>query len=376
MSINLSEYKGSKKKKSSGFDIQEILNKDISFGSKFSDKKKEQFYKQLAILLKSKIDFEESLNILSEHFKKKTDKEYIQKIRDSLIKGRSFFESISDLGIFTPYEIYSIKIGEETKRLEVVLDELQKYFDKKIKMKRQIVSVMTYPIFVLVVTFGVLYFMLNNVVPMFGSIFNQFGEELPDITKKIIYLSDNFSTIIQVFLFVVISIVLSHHFLKNKDVYKRVTTKVLLKIPFWGNFVKKIYLSRLTQSLSLMLASKTPLINALELAEEMINFYPLTISLPQVRSDIMKGEPLYKSFEKHAIYDHKIVSMVKVAEQINTLDEAFDNITEQYNEEIEHNAKMIGVVLEPIIITVIGTIVGVIMIAMYSPIFNLSKVLG
>lgn len=382
MSYNLSEYtKNSKKKsniKSEGFidKLKDFMSKDVSLGAKFSDKKKEQFYKQLSLLLKSNVDFEDALHILKDHFKKEKDKKYIEDIRGLVVRGKGLHEAFSEVGIFSHYEVFSVQIGEETKRLNSVLDELHKYYDRKIKMKRQITSVMTYPIFVLIVTFGVLYFMLNNVVPMFGSIFNQFGEDLPDITKKIIYISDNFSTYLKVFFFLLFSFIVVHYYLRSNDKYRNYISRFIMKIPFFGNLVKKIYLARLTQSMSLMLASKTPLIKSLELAEKMVGFYPITSNLKEVREDILKGISLNESLSKFKIYDYRFVSMVKVAEQINTLDDAFVNITDQYNEEIDHSTKMIGVVMEPIIIIIIGSVVGVIMIAMYSPIFNLSKVLG
>lgn len=378
MNFDLTTYKNSTevKKQHSQNSIYTFFTKDISFSKRFSDKKKEQFYKQLTILLKSNIDFEESLNILTDHFKNKDDKELILSIKNQVIKGKNMHEAMQLTQQFSTYEYYSVKIGEETKRLDTVLFELQKYFDRKIKMKRQLVSVLTYPFFVLCVTFVVLYFMLNNVVPMFSAIFQQFGEELPAITKNIIYLSDHFSFYMKVSSTVLISILIFHYLNRKKIFYRSFLSNLILKTPFFGGLIKKIYLSRFTQSLNLLLSAKTPLITSLELTEKMIGFYPIEATLEPIRNDIMKGISLSNALGKHSIYDHKFVSMVKVAEQINELDFMFENITTQYNEEIEHQTKMIGVVMEPIIILIIGLVVGVIMISMYSPIFNLSKIMN
>lgn len=376
--MDLSTYKKkpSFKKSKSRNSITELFSKDISFGNKFSDKKKEQFYKQFSLLLKSNIDFEQSLDILRDQFKNKGDKDLILLIKNKVIKGKSLYEAMQETKQFSAYEYFSVKIGEESKNLEKVLLELQRYFDRKIKMKRQIVSVMTYPIFVLTVTFIVLYFMLNNVVPMFGAIFQQFGEELPSITKKIMMLSNNFPLFLKVFFTSVLCIGLFHYFNHKKAYYRNAFSKLVLKLPYFGDLTRKIYLSRFTQSLNLLLSSKTPLIISLELTEKMIGFYPIEISMGRIRADIIKGSSFNKALQKHKIFDHKLVSMVKVAEQINALDYMFENITNQYNEEIEHKTKMIGVVMEPVIILIIGFVVGVIMIAMYSPIFNLSNIMN
>jgi len=376
MGIDLSAYKQQEKPKGVKNEKTHFLNKEISFSTKFSDKKKERFYKELAILIQSGIDFKQALEILIGQYKNKKDQELITDIKLQVIQGKSLHEAMQQSKQFSPYEYYSIKIGEETRKLDKVLIELQKYFDRKIKMRRQLVSVFTYPVFVLAVTFGVLYFMMNNVVPMFSSVFKQFGADLPPLTQKVVALSQNFSTISGVFLLIVASVVGFHVLNKQKENYRDITSKIVLKMPFFGGLIRKIFISRFCQSLSLLLSAKTPLVISLELTQKMIDFYPIEASLTGVRLDIMKGSALGESLSNYAVYDHKLVSMVKVAEQINKLDEMFEKLTEQYNEEIEHQTKMIGVVLEPLIIMIIGVIVGVIMIAMYSPMFDLSKIIG
>jgi len=376
MGIDLSAYKQQGKPNKVKKESSNFLNKEISFSTKFSDKKKERFYKELAILIQSGIDFKQALEILIGQYKNKKDQELITKIKEQVIQGKSLHEAMQQSKQFSAYEYYSVKIGEETRKLDKVLIELQKYFDRKIKMHRQLVSVFTYPVFVLAVTFGVLYFMMNNVVPMFSSVFKQFGADLPPLTQKVVALSQNFSTISGVFVLIVASIVGFHMLNKQKDGYRNVTSKIILRLPFFGGLIRKIFISRFCQSLSLLLSAKTPLVISLELTQKMIDFYPIESSLVNVKADIMKGSALGESLSKYTVYDHKLVSMVKVAEQINKLDEMFEKLTEQYNEEIEYQTKMIGVVLEPLIIMIIGVIVGVIMIAMYSPMFDLSKIIG
>ncbi|WP_452223477.1 type II secretion system F family protein [Lacinutrix chionoecetis] len=353
-----------------------VFNREIQFSKGFSDKKKERFYKELAILIQSGIDFKQALEIIEEQYKSKTDKALISTIKKQVIQGKSLHEAMQNSRRFSAYEYYSVKIGEETRKLDRVLIELQKYFDRKIKMRRQLISVFTYPAFVLSVTFGVLYFMMNNVVPMFSSVFKQFGAELPPLTQRIIKISNNFSTISGVFIFSVIAIIAFHVLNKKKDWYRKFTSQIVLKTPFFGALIRKIYMSRLCQSLSLLLSAKTPLVISLDLTHKMIDFYPIEYSLNNVKADILKGLALGESLSKYRVYDYKFVSMIKVAEEINKLDTMFERLSEQYNEEIEHQTKMIGVILEPLIIIIIGLIVGVIMIAMYSPMFDLSKIIG
>ncbi|GEM58524.1 general secretion pathway protein GspF [Flavobacterium columnare NBRC 100251 = ATCC 23463] len=345
------------------------------FRKKFSDKKKENFYRELGLLLKSGVDFKKALEILSNQSTHKTEKEIITSVKTKVSQGRNIYESIKETNQFSPYEYYSIQIGEETRKLEDILHELQKYFNRKIQMKRQIVSVLTYPVIVLIVTFLVLYFMLNKVVPMFSSVFKQFGNELPKSTQLIISLSNHSGKIFSSFLFVVIILFITHYSFKKNNQYRAFTTGLTLRLPYFGNLIQKIYLSRFCQAMSLLITSRTTLINALSLTSKMISFYPIENSIETIKKDITKGASLSESLKKHPVFEAKMVSMIEVSEQVNQLDSMFEKLTEQYNEEVNHQTKMIGVILEPMLIIVIGVIVGIIMISMYAPMFDLSKII-
>lgn len=372
MSFDLSTYKAVKPEKK-----EFAINAgQFQFSKKLSDKKKEIFYRELGMLLKSGVDFKKALEILSHQSSNSFEKEIIIQIKDKVVEGRSIYESMLETNQFSPYEYYSIQIGEETRKLEEVLGELQKYFNRKIQMKRQIISVLTYPTIVMLVTVLVLYFMLNKVVPMFSSVFRQFGSELPKSTQIIIKLSNHSGTLFMLLFGAVIALVVMHYLLKEKDDYRAFTTKLILKIPYFGNLVRKIYISRFCQSMNLLITSKTTLINSLSLTAKMIGFYPIEVAITEIKEDITRGISLSDSLKKHPVFENKMVSMVEVAEQVNQLDTMFERLTEQYNEEISHQTKMIGVILEPMIIIVIGVIVGVIMISMYAPMFDLSKIIN
>ncbi|MGV7108113.1 type II secretion system F family protein [Flavobacterium sp. U410] len=373
MSLDLSTYKKTKQDSKKEFN----LNLDsFQFSKTFSDKEKEIFYRELGMLLKSGVDFKKALEIVSQQVTKKKEKELILTLKDKIVHGKSIYESMMESKQFSPYEYYSVQIGEETRKLEEVLTELQKYFNRKIQMRRQIVSVLTYPTIVMLVTVLVLYFMLNKVVPMFSSVFKQFGSELPKSTQYIIKLSNHSGTVFGVFFLMVIGLVVMHYFLKDKDKYRRFTTNLILRIPYFGKLIRKIYISRFCQSMNLLITSRTTLLTSLGLTSKMIGFYPIEKSIEQIKEDITRGSSLHESLRKHSIYENKLVSMVEVAEQINQLDTMFERLTEQYNEEINHQTKMIGVILEPMIIIVIGVIVGVIMVSMYAPMFDLSKIIN
>lgn len=371
MGVDLNKYKATKvKKDKSSVDIN--LG---SFSKKFSDKNKEVFYRELGMLLKAGVDFKKALEILSQQAKSKLEKNIILSIKDKVVVGKSICEAMISTQQFSPYEYYSIQIGEETRKLEEVLIELQKFFSRKIQMRRQIISVLTYPSIVMLVTISVLYFMLTKVVPMFSSVFRQFGSELPKSTQLIIKISNHSGALFLTLFVFIIGIIAFHFVNKTKDWYRKLVSKIILKIPYFGNLIRKIYVSRFCQSMNLLTSSKTSLITSLSLTSKMIGFYPIEKSIEQIKDDVTKGFSLSDSLKKHTVYEDKMVSMIEVAEQVNQLDVMFERLTEQYNEEINHQTKMIGVILEPLIIIFIGVIVGIIMISMYAPMFDLSKII-
>ncbi len=374
MKIDITEY--SKKDKKIRVQKQDRNSSlDLNFLYSFNDKKKEKLYKELKILLQSGVGLKKAIDIILLQTKKK-DRIVIATIQNEILKGKSLNFAMKKTGVFSTYEIYSVEIGEETKNLEHIFNELQLFFYRKIQIKRQIITVSAYPAFVILITILVLVFMLRSVVPMFAKVFKQFGGELPSLTRKIIYISDNSSFIMGFILAIIVIFTAIHLYFKKEDGYRSFTSNFTRKIPFFGNIINTIYLARYCQSMSLLLSSKKPLIDSLNLIEKMINYYPIESTISKITADIIKGKSLGNSMSKHNVYDTNLVSMIKVAEEVNQLDIMFNKLATQYSEDVEYKTKTIGVIMEPLIITIIGLIVGVIMIAMYLPMFDLSKILN
>ncbi len=352
-----------------------LFQREISLGKTFPDKAKENFYMEFSSLLNSGIDMQRALTILVEEQEKKKILEILQAILDDLISGNSLAESLQKTGHFSTYEFQSIRIGEETGRLQIILNHLAEYFTNKVKLRRQLISVFTYPAFVILITIGVLYFMLNSVVPMFEDVFKQFGQELPYLTQKVIGLSKHFSTVM---LYVVgaLTLMAVYGYTQRKEPrFRKFTSNLVMRLPVFGPLIKKVYLARMCQSLALLLGAKTPLVNALELVEEMIGFFPIENALSEIRKEIIRGGSLHEGLTKFAIFDKRLVSLTKIAEEINELDTTFERVSKQYQENIEFGTKLIGTIIEPLIIIIIGLVVGVIMVSMYMPMFNLSNVI-
>lgn len=352
-----------------------IFQREISLKKPFSDKAKEDFYKEFNSLLRSGIDIQRTLSILIEEQESKKVKKILEEIQADLVVGNSLSEALEKTGHFTSYEFQSIRIGEETGRLQHILEHLTSYFTNKVKLRRQLISVFTYPVFVILITVGVLYFMLNSVVPMFEDVFKQFGQELPYLTQKIIAVSNHFSTFLMFLGATIILLIIIAYTQRKEPWYRNFTSKLVIRMPIFGALMRKIYLARTCQSMSLLLSSKTPLVTSLDLVREMIGFYPIEEALLTIRNQVVKGGSLHEGFANYPIFDKRMVSLTKIAEETNQLDATFSRLSAQYQEDIEFRTKLIGTIIEPLIIVIIGLVVGVIMVAMYLPMFNLSNVI-
>lgn len=375
-SIDISRYQKKKqpKGKPDGKDVFAFLNKDISFGSKqVSDKKKEGLYVELSTLLLSGIDLRTSLELILVDQEQAKDKALFEGIRQRILSGLALSEALRETERFSDYEYYSIRIGEETGKLGEVLTDLAKYYKSKIQQRRKIVSAVTYPAIVLLSSVGAVFFMIKFVVPMFADVFLRFGGKLPWITAAIISFSSWFDRyFVFVMLFFVILIVV--YFLKRKsDWFRDISSRMLLKIPVVGDLVKKIYLARFANTMRLLVSTDTPLLRSIALVRQMINYYPIETSLLKVEQDILHGESLHKSLAAFDFYPAKMIQLIKVGEEVNRMDYFFEKIAAQYTEEVEYKTNTISSLLEPLIIIFLGLVVGVILIAMYLPMFQMSN---
>ncbi len=365
------------KKNESSFDVDSLLKKEIQiFGTSFSNKKKEAFYTELSVLLHAGLELKDALELIGEEQRKDIDKKIFQNIVDELISGKNLSEAIKTQKYFSEYEYYSLQIGEKTGTLKKVTGELGVFYQRKNEQRRLVMNALSYPIVVICTAILAVFFMLRFVVPMFADIFKQNKVELPWITQQIIALSNTFEKYYWILFLFIIGVFVFVRVFKNKDWYKKAYTSFLLKVPFVGNFVRKIKIAQFTQAITLLVSAKVPLLNGIQITEKMIDFYPLQKALRKVEQNILLGKSLHQSIKSESIFDPKMSSLIKVAEETNQVETIFNRLTYQYTKEIEHQSKMLSATVEPLIILVLGSIVAVILVAMYLPMFKLSTVIG
>ncbi len=374
--IDISNYQQKKKVKepAAAVHILAFMSKDLSFGDgQLADKKKEAFYNELSTLINSGIDIKTALELTASSFTQEKDISLFAAIQKEVIEGKSLSETLQQHKKFSSYEFYSVRIGEETGRLGEVLAELAKYFKSKITQRRKIIGAITYPLLVLSTSFAAIFFMIKFVVPMFADVFKRFGGKLPYITSLIVSFSDWFDQYIYLILLILVLLVAFYLLYRKSPWFKKWSALTLLRIPIVGDILKKIYLARFANTMRLLTGTNTPLLHALGMVKQMITFYPIAQSLTRAEKDILMGSSLSSTLAKDNFYPKKFIQMIKIAEEVNKLEYFFEQLSTQYTEEVEYKTNAISGLLEPLIIIFLGLAVGVILIAMYLPMFQMSN---
>lgn len=376
--VDISKYK---KKRVEGKSVIEkltdLLNTDIQlFRKKLKDKHREHVYGELYTLLSSGIDMKTSLELIHSQQDNKALKKILEQVVGAVIAGATLSKALENTKQFSPYEYFSIQIGEESGTLQKVLSELTTYYSNRIEQRRKIISALSYPAVVSITAFLAIFFMLRFLVPMFDNVYKRFGGQLPWITQKLMNISKflvQHSTLIFLCILLLFALLV---YLRKTSVYKKYSSILLLKIPFIGDWIKKAYMAQFCSSMALMLGSKVPLTKSLELIQKQIEFYPFNVNISLLHASIFQGESLYVAMQKTNFFNSKMETLIKVGEQVNQLDKMFEKLTIQYQAELELQSKIINTILEPAIILILGGLVGIILVALYLPLFNLSSGFG
>jgi type IV pilus assembly protein PilC len=335
--------------------------------------RKEEFYSEASILLGSGLDIKSCLSVIISEQTKKKQIEFFESISEKIINGKNLSDALQETKKISPFEYYTLKIGEETGRLADVLKQLSDHYNRQIKQKRQIINTFSYPAIVILTAILVVIFMMTFIVPLFEELFNRFHGELPSLTRFILRSSKFIASNIYFILLVLAGIVLSLLLVRKHPVYRRIVASVILKIPVLNSIVIKIYLSKFCQTMALLNSARIPIVTSIQLIRKIIGFYPFEKAFEQIEERIVNGGLLYEALREHSLFDPKIVSLTKVGEEVNQLNVIYQKLNEQYHDEVQHKITLLNSMLEPILIIFIGLFVAVILVSMYLPMFKMSS---
>ena len=368
----------SKKKKSDG------KKKKSSF-SLFSGKKKVKvediliFSKQFATMVKAGLPILNVLGMLRDQIDHPAMKEIIEDIRKSLEGGVTLSKCFEKYPkVFDNIYINLIKAGEASGKLDVFLLKIVDSLEKKEKIKKKIKSALMYPAIMFSVAITVSAFMLIKVVPVFAKMYAGMGLDLPTPTAVIMSMSDFLrGTGGMVLLISLISFFVGFKYLTAKnEMIKYRWHKQILKLPVFGDLILKSLLARISLIMGNLSAAGVNLLESIEIAKSVSNNVVVTEALENVKKGVFSGDTLTKLFLKEPLFPPTFSQLISVGEQTGQLDEMFGSVAMYYEEEFDGAVDNMSSLIEPIMIVFMGIMIGGLMIAMYSPIFNVGALIG
>jgi len=337
------------------------------------------FSKQFATMVKAGLPILNVLTMLRDQIEHPTMKEIIEDVRKSLEGGITLSKCFERYPkIFDNVYINLIKAGEASGKLDTFLLKLVDSLEKREKVKKKIKGALTYPVVMFSVAITVTVFMLIKVVPVFAKMYEGMGVALPTPTAVILKASEfmrgsgGLTLLICSIIFYII--------------FKYLTTKIpsirykwhnrVLHMPIFGPMILKSLLARVALIMGNLSAAGVNLLESIEIAKSVSNNDVVTQALENVKRGVFSGDTLTKLFLKEPVFPSTFSQLISVGEQTGNLDEMFNSVSAYYEEEFDTAVENMSSLIEPIMIVVMGTMIGGLMIAMYSPIFNVGSIIG
>ena len=365
---------------------KKTVKKEKKKGSSFSFGKKKVtpqdvviFSKQFATMVKAGLPILNVLVMLRDQVENPSLKEIIEDIRKSLEGGVTLSKCFNKYPkVFDNIYVNLIKAGEASGKLDVFLLKLVASLEKTEKVKKKIKGALMYPMVMFSTAMIVMVFMLIKVVPVFAKMYDGMGIPLPTPTRVIMTASDFMRGSGGLTLFIVLTV--------SYFVFKYLTTKNekikfwwhgrVLKLPVFGDMILKSMLARISLIMGNLSAAGVNLLESIEIAKSVSNNVVITNALENVKKGVFSGDTLTKLFLKEPLFPPTFSQLISVGEQTGSLDEMFTSVSNYYEEEFDTAVDNMSTLIEPIMIVFMGTMIGGLMIAMYSPIFNVGALIG
>ena len=358
------------KKKSSKFTL---------FKKKITPQDTVVFSKQFATMVKAGLPILGTLQMLRDQTEHPTMKEIIEDIRKSLEGGVTLSKCFAKYPkTFDNIYVNLIKAGEASGKLDLFLLKLVDSLEKKEAIKKKIKGALMYPTVMFVVAISVMVFMLTNVVPVFAEMYGGMGVALPTPTAVILQASDFMRGTggKMVFLTLVIGFAIFKYTTTKIEKIKYIWHGRVLKLPIFGPMILKSTLARIALVMGNLSAAGVNLLESLEIAKSVSTNVVVTEALENVKKGVFSGDTLTKLFLKEPIFPPTFSQLISVGEQTGSLDEMFTSVASYYEEEFDTAVENMSTLIEPIMIVFMGSMIGGLMIAMYSPIFNIGEIIG
>lgn len=371
--INLDKAK--EKLKSEGLIVQDIKEQGAGKkggGKKVKDKDLAVFCKQFSAVLNAGVTIISALEMMSEQLENKTLKRALQEAQSYVQKGGTLADAFKlNPKVFPPIMINMTAAGEMSGNLEICFDRLTTHFETANALHSKVKGAVTYPIVILIVVVAVVAVLLVGVIPQFSQMFDDLGSELPAATQMLVNLSNFLQHKWYILVIIVAAIVFGLKAFGKTEPGSLMYAKIGIKFPLFGNLTIKSAAATFSRTMATLMASGISLIDAVEQVAKMINNRIIREALLDAKTQIAKGVPLSKPLRNCGIFPPMLPQMTKIGEETGNIEDMMDKVADYYEMEVNDATDALTAAMEPLIIVIMGVVVGGIVMAIYSPMLSM-----
>jgi len=332
------------------------------------------YSRQLSVLIDAELPLIQSLNILSEQTKNKYFKKVITTVREDVEAGASLNQAKRKFPkVFDDLYCNLIASGEQSGSLDTMLQRLSEYIEKIVKLKGQVKQASIYPSAIVGFAIVVAIFMMWKIIPIFAGIFEDLGARLPMLTQVVL----NLSKFIQnYFIFMVagiVGLVVAFRFAKRTEQGRWAIDRFTLRIPLFGKLMSKVAMTRITRTLSTLLAGGVSMLEGLKITASTAGNIIIEKGVLDARRRVTEGRSLTEALKDTGQFPFMMTQMVSVGEATGTLDQMLNRLADFYDDEVNATVSAMLSIMEPVLMMFVGGLVGGLVVSMYLPIFNLMQ---
>jgi len=364
-------------KKNSEQFIENKNNKPINkFKYKIKSSDIELFFRQLTTLTFADIPLLQTIQMMARNPDQKKLRPLYMSLSQNIRNGLELSDGLQQFPkYFDPITCQLIKAGEKSGTLQIMLERITQHREELAELRRKIIQALFYPSITLLVATSIILIMLMFITPRFATLFTDMHSELPLFTKIVINLGNNLRDHFLFLLLFILFCLLCLIKIKKQPRIKNIIDLLILKIPLFGAIFSKIQHAKFTRTLAILSAAGLPLTEALELLAPTIKNSVYTKKINRLRHGIISGKQLHHVMQKINFLPHNIQQLIEIGEESGTLEKMLIKSAELLDTEVNHFISLVSKLIEPLIMIILGVLIGALLIAMYLPIFKLGSVI-
>lgn len=351
--------------------------KKFSFGgAKVKEDDLVIFSRQLSTMIDSGIPILQALDALQEQITHPAFKAIIVSVRDDIQMGGSLSASFAKHpGAFDTLFINMVRVGETGGVLSQILDRIAGYLEKSLRLKRKVQSAMIYPAVVVTMAVLITVLLLVKVVPTFAGIYTSFNHELPAMTQLLINMSNVLKNNLLGLIAVLVIIGFALNRLYKTDKGRLYIDSFVLKMPIFGDIIRKVAIARFSRTLSILLQTGVPILESFDIVGKASGNRVIEGVIETVKENVREGESIAAPLTKSGVFPPMVTRMISIGEKSGQLEKMLTKIAEFYDDQVDTAVNGLTSIIEPLIIGVLGIVVGFIVIALFMPIISITTII-